>query len=342
MEPGVIWCWPRWNRISHVITKATLTYNAPAKDCPTADNVMVNVDLSLTFRIGPSYEAAEKFVYSLGANRLDELLSAKTEEAIRGLVYSVTHERVNDLREEFASGVMASLNGQCKPYGVEIMNVKITEVYLPDVLQERLERTTAFRTKMEEAEKSHENRLVVLTDTATQELEVIKKTNARKLQELNAEIRRHQIEVTEMMEAARGRAQVNEVEAKSRSEVAIMQAQGDVEVAKVNGQREAEEKVKLMEIDTNKRRKQADQAAEINILASEAKLAAADNQAKALMAKAEAEAKAARQLEEKRKFELEWEQLKVMGQIAGNGRKLISGEKGDRILQQITMAAGRK
>jgi len=44
-------------------------------------------------------EAARTFVYTLGAERLDTLLSAKTEEAIRGLVYSVTHDRVNDLRE---------------------------------------------------------------------------------------------------------------------------------------------------------------------------------------------------------------------------------------------------
>jgi len=32
---------------------AAITYNAPAQQCPTADNVMVDVDLSLTFVIGP-------------------------------------------------------------------------------------------------------------------------------------------------------------------------------------------------------------------------------------------------------------------------------------------------
>ena len=68
---------------------------------------MVNVDLSLAFRIGPDAEAARKFVYRLGAHRFDELLSAETEEAIRGLVYSVTHDKVNDLREEFAVGMLS-------------------------------------------------------------------------------------------------------------------------------------------------------------------------------------------------------------------------------------------
>ena len=38
LKPGVIWVWPAWNRISHIVTRSTITYNAPAKDCPTADN----------------------------------------------------------------------------------------------------------------------------------------------------------------------------------------------------------------------------------------------------------------------------------------------------------------
>eukprot|EP00978_Attheya_sp_CCMP212_P044827 scaffold324068_cov30-Attheya_sp.AAC.1 len=101
LPPSVIWFWPAWKRISHIITRATFTYNAPAQNCPTADNVMVNVDLSLTFRIGPDVDVAQAFVYLLGAHRFDELLSAEAEEAIRGLVYSVTHNKVNDLREEF-------------------------------------------------------------------------------------------------------------------------------------------------------------------------------------------------------------------------------------------------
>lgn len=32
---------------------------------------------ALTFRIGPTFEDAHRFVYQLGAQRLDELLSAK-------------------------------------------------------------------------------------------------------------------------------------------------------------------------------------------------------------------------------------------------------------------------
>ena len=133
------------------------------------NKVMVNVDLSLTFRIGPDADAARLFVYRLGAHRFDELLQSETEESIRGLVYGVTHDRVNDLREEFAQGMLATLNSKFSAYGIQIRNVKITDVKLPSILQDRLERTTAFKTKMDELEKTFENKVRVLEDEATKE-----------------------------------------------------------------------------------------------------------------------------------------------------------------------------
>ena len=91
---------------------------------------MVNVDLSLTFRIGPDADAATNFIYKLGAHRFDELIGAETEEAIRGLVYSVTHDKVADLREEFAVGMLKTLNSKINMYGVQIMNVKVSTLFL--------------------------------------------------------------------------------------------------------------------------------------------------------------------------------------------------------------------
>lgn len=38
LSPGVIWFWPAWNRISHIVTRATVTYNCPVQDCHTSDN----------------------------------------------------------------------------------------------------------------------------------------------------------------------------------------------------------------------------------------------------------------------------------------------------------------
>lgn len=51
-----------------------------------------------------------------------------------------------------------------------------------------------------DSEKAHENRLTVIKDTAEQEMTTLRQTNLRRLQELNAEIQRFEIEMREMEE----------------------------------------------------------------------------------------------------------------------------------------------
>ena len=240
---------------------------------------MVNVDLSLTFRIGPDTEAAQNFVYKLGAHRFDELMSAETEEAIRGLVYSVTHDKVNDLREEFAVGMLSTLNSKVKMYGVQIMNVKITDVKLPPDLQDRLERTTAFKTKMSEQEKSHENRVRVLEDEATRSIETIRKSNARKLQEMTAEKKRYEIERREMEETARGHARVEEVRAMTEADIALKKSLGCETVEKVKARQNAEALLKKTHIICQTMKIEAEQKVNVEIKNSEAELAVAESKA---------------------------------------------------------------
>ena len=38
---------------------------------------------------------------------------------------------------------------------------------------------------------------------------------------------------------------------------------------------------------------------------------------------------------EKRRYELEWARLDVLGKIAAKGRRFISGEKGEAILNEL-------
>jgi len=335
LTPGVKWLWPAWNRISHIVSRAVVTYNAPAQDCPTADNVLVNVDLSLTFRIGPDADAAANFVYKLGAHRFDEMLSVQAEEAIRGLVYSVTHDKVNDLREEFALGVLTTLNSKVNQYGVQIMNVKITDCQLPRELQTRLERTTTFKTKISEQAKTHENKVRVLEDEAITELDTIRKTNARKIQELKAERRKFEIQRRATEEKARGEARVDKVQANTEAEVAVKQARGDKISDMFNAKQSAEGLLKRTDVETKKRQIEAEQDANVVIRKYEAQLKTAEAEAAALVAKAEAEAEGAEALVEKRRYELEWARLAVMETLAGNGRRFISGEKGDAILNDL-------
>jgi len=116
----------------------------------------VDIDLSVALRIGPSFDRVQDFVFHMGAERLDAYLSFQVEESIRGLVYDVTHDRVNDLRSEFAADMLSVLQAKVERFGIEIVNVKVTDVALPRELQARLESTTAFKTRLTEEAKNHE------------------------------------------------------------------------------------------------------------------------------------------------------------------------------------------
>lgn len=293
----------------------------------------------MTFQIGPDAEAATKFVYRLGAHRFDELLSAEAEEAIRALVYSVTHDRVNDLREEFADGMLETLNSKCEHYGVRILNVKVTDVALPHELQKRLETTTTYKTKLSEQEKIHENRVRVMEDEATNEMETISKTNARNRQVLQAEHHRYDIQQKEMEERARGEATIQEIQASTMCAMALKQAEGDEVLEVVQARQNAEAIIKKAEIESQKLKVEAQKNASVMVKSSEAQLEVAESNAAAMIAKAEAEFEGASALEEKRRYELEWSRLAVLEKIAGEGRRFITGSKGEALLNDLVPTA---
>lgn len=341
LTPGVRWIWPWYNRISHIITRATITYNAPAKDCPTADNIMVNVDLSLTFKIGPDIDAARNFVYRLGAGRLNDLLSSVTEESIRGLVYSVTHDKVNDLREDFALGMLSTLNQKTAQYGIQIMNVKITEVILPRELWQRLERTTAFKTKLDEQEKTHENKVKKVNDSHFTTIQTIEKENARAVQNIKAAQKRFEIQRRENEDKASGDARVKEVTAASNADVATRAALGNEKASMTMARQSAEAILKKVEVDCHKMKVDAQQKARVDVKESQAQLKVSESNAEAMLAKAEAEELGAKELAEKRKYDLEWTRIDVLKKFAEKkGRKLfITGPKGQGIMQDLVPAS---
>ena len=295
---------------------------------------MIDINLSLTFAIGPNYEDAEAFVYTLGTTRFDEFLAAEVEEGIRGLVYSVTHDRVNDLREEFAQGMLSGLARKFAPFGVQVKNVKVTEVKLPHHVAQTLEQTTTFRTKISEIAKKHENTIRVIQDEASQELEAVVRHNVRRKQDLTAQCKRYEIEHKEILDEMLGQARVQEMEAKSKMDVLIASGKGDLEVAKAEGEKTAEEITRTMQVQCAERKIKVDQTAAVMALESQALLKAAENDSKALIATAEAENNSTAGLEVKAGTSSSGSG-RGDEELAANGRRLVTGKMGSTVLQEM-------
>eukprot|EP01029_Cantina_marsupialis_P010501 TRINITY_DN2394_c0_g1_i1.p1 TRINITY_DN2394_c0_g1~~TRINITY_DN2394_c0_g1_i1.p1 ORF type:complete len:403 (+),score=128.91 TRINITY_DN2394_c0_g1_i1:177-1385(+) len=275
-EPGLKrWWWP-WVRISHVVSLYTHTFNAPVKACPSRDNVMCEVDLSLNFRVIP--EEVVKFVYNLGAHRLDELMHSLTSEGVRGLVNTVSYDKVHDLREEFADDMKKNLNKRLSAYGVEIVNVNIMAVRLPYSLGATLEGTTAFKTQMGQQHLSHKHNKQLTLNEASVTMTQIKEQNERSIQHV-----RHSKEVAFLdRERAKVVAQSNFAVAKVLAEkdaaVNIKRAEVGYSLAAIHGEKNAIELRRRVEAECKAKNKMVSQEVKTNLVESRTKLACKEAQ----------------------------------------------------------------
>ncbi len=301
---------------------------------------MVNVEMNMTFRIGPDTQGARTFVYKIGAKRFDELLSVESEEAIRRCIHDTNYDQVSSLRGDIGAKVLSILKEKCKPYGVEMMKVQIINGVLPENLQTQLERITAIKAKIKDSERIHESKVRRLEDEAEKELEIIKKENERSVQEIKAERKRYEFEQRISEEKAKGEVRVQEVEAMTKADVALKKAQGDEVVTKLVARKEAEALLKKTQLECQKLKLEAEQKAILMVKSSEARSKVIEAEAKALIARAEAEAETRNDLEEKRRYELEWARLKVLEKLAASGRRFIAGDMGESILNQLVPIFG--
>ena len=262
-------------------------------------------------------------------------MSAQTDEAIRGLVYSVPYRKVHDLREAFAQGTMRALNKILLDYGVMIKSVKVTDVRLPKDLQETLENTTSFKTKMLEQEKKHENDMRVLANNEKQELTQIEKQNERAQQMLRAKLNRMEIEREESKANATSKASVSQTDAEANATVLIAQAESNKSVAEAQGLRSKEELLGRVKMECEARLVEARQKASSRIEASKARVEAFKAKAEALLEQGKLEGEHAADYEELRQFEYEQQRLRVMAKLAESKKMVISGKQGASLIDNL-------
>ena len=219
------------------------------------------------------------------------------------MVYSVTHDKVNDLRSEFSTEMMNTLSTKLSNFGVKVMNVKVTDVQQPRELQERLERTTAFKTRLKEEAKNHEYAIQQLENTAEQRMAEITQQFRLEKHKNNASKDQYEINMDEAMNQARSERNVAVENAKGRMEIEVTKAKGEIEVAEYQGRSHKNELVSSTQIKCERNLREAQQKARMDCKAAEAEKNASMNMAKAREAEAEAQGRSAIQLEEKRKFE---------------------------------------
>jgi len=88
-----------WIRVAALVAKHFVVFDSPVKECPTSDNVMVQIDVSMVVHVMDGEENIQAFFYRLGPERLEQMLKALQEEAVRSMVRQKSYQDIYDLMD---------------------------------------------------------------------------------------------------------------------------------------------------------------------------------------------------------------------------------------------------
>lgn len=336
-EPGLK-CAPAWSQVKYCVTKQSCTYDAPVKSCPTIDNVMVDCELTLVFQIGPEPPKVRDFIYKLGALRFNEFLSAAVDEAMRQLVRGEKLENVLELRGSSQAGVrrvMESLNDKFRDFGVNFLRAVIKEVRLGQKLEDLLEKTTNFKTKIRDIEKEHEVEMKKISYDYEQKRAEMDRNYDRRLQDIEADMNVALIDREKLKVAAESKKEVNITKSEEQRAVAKQKADADLAVVTLQAQEanaallaEVNAKSEAMKIEAKREN-------QVKIEEAVALVQVAKDNADALRTEATAEGKAAASLKTVREWELMMAKLEVTEALARRSKIVVSGDQGDKLLASM-------
>lgn len=100
------------------MSKQSVVFNMPVKGCKTQDNVTVQINLSIVFRLMGDAERGEdpnlvrNFVYKVTARGLEQQLIDACEEATRSVARTLQHTEVYGLRTDLAGKKASVIKGK--------------------------------------------------------------------------------------------------------------------------------------------------------------------------------------------------------------------------------------
>ncbi|GLE04503.1 hypothetical protein PINS_up013458 [Pythium insidiosum] len=319
-----------------------------------------------------------RFVYELGPSGLEVQLRAAQDEAVRALARSVLHTEVYKLRdgtmrERFQTGALESinrgtneagdpigrvsndpnkapelyyvmediknnLNKQFNPYGVQITNVAITNVRLPDTFQEQMQSRTTHLSAIKEQNMKQMSDMQLLQ--YKEEIETTRlarhmmlmeeeQTGKAKCAEIQKEIDLVLADTKLVQQQIEQETKVkcNKIAADALLEIEQIHAETDRISSEITGRCSAE--VELLAAEREALRLQ---------LAAEIEEIRANAEAKAAEIVARAEGLAAKKLNQLRAHTLDMKRLHLLESLAQNDKAVVTGNASNSLLAEMLVA----
>lgn len=102
--PGLHFPYPPWYQISYLVTKQSVLFEASVKECKTLDDIEVDVNIGVSFRImgetslGEDSYLVRKFAYQLRPSGLEQQLRGALGVLVRSHIRNCEHNAVYKMR----------------------------------------------------------------------------------------------------------------------------------------------------------------------------------------------------------------------------------------------------
>merc|ERR1719384_1713676 len=239
-QPGFHFA-PPWYSITHMVGLQNFVYDTPVKECPTLDNVMVTIDVTIVFHVLPTDDTLMKFAFTLGPEGLDGMLEQVQQDSVRAMVrqrkYAEVYDLMNAAHDEALVGTMKELNNSFADYGVEITAMAVTNVHLPMSIQDNMQQTTIYHNQDEYHKLNQQHQLLVIENDEKEKKE--KQAMKEKLEQYEAECNKR---------LAAEHAKLGLISAETKKILSEIREQENADVLKI----EADSKLQVSEIDREK------------------------------------------------------------------------------------------
>jgi len=342
---GIHWA-PPWVTIPFLVSEAHFVYDTPVKECPTADNVMVTIDITLVVRVNT--EAGENnkhnplfaFVDTLGPKQLSPQLNAFQEEAVRDMARNRRYSEIYDLmdaqHDKQLENTRRNLNHHFGSYGIEVTEIAVTNVHFNNQsMADEMAQPAIYRQKDEfnKLEQEYKLKEIQIKEKQTKEkqlrkedLEKFEATLQKNFEESQAQLNKIRADTSKQLAEIREqeKAEILNIRSTSELEVAKVKAKTTVELSKIKSQGTAEADAIQVETRTYIEKLKADAERQI-----------AENKARCLDLKGTAEQQAAKLLASRREYDAKFKHLRILKALADNPKLAIAGSNGDNVVAQL-------
>mmetsp|Transcript_11220 Transcript_11220/g.11174 ORF Transcript_11220/g.11174 Transcript_11220/m.11174 type:complete len:381 (+) Transcript_11220:149-1291(+) len=341
-EPGLHWCMP-YTEIQFLITKQNFQFDVPVRNCPTIDNIYIQIEVSIVMRVKPGEENIKNFVQKTSVNQLNEQLEAVISERIRVLARSKTHLEAYSIKgknsgknrddgKSVNSQLTEYMNGIFETKGIDIRSVIITRVNLDSEIADQLEEKTTYASMntLERKQQCFELRVINDEQEYNQKKEKMKQgrqAESERFNKLKAEIEKDNgkinADTAQIIADIREKttAEVNKVNALSQLEAEEVKAETKMIRARILAEGRAKYNETIAEAEAYVLTKEA-----------EARQKTAEKFAEELRIRGKAETR----LSEKRGHELQMSQLGILQDLAQNRNLKIFGEQKENLMAQFS------